>query len=238
MSVLGDHLDDYLRLRRTLGFQLGRHGESLPGFVAYLEANGAAAITVELAVAWARLPQGIKPITVDFRLSAVRGFARYLHALDPVHQIPPTGLLHRGGRPEPFLFTDVDIEALMTAATSMRSPLRALTMQTLIGLLAVSGLRVGEVIRVDRDDIDVDGGLIVVRNTKLGRSRHVPLHASTIEALRAYLHRRDELWPCPASPALFISTTGTRLRSGNLRAAFAELVALVGLPPRQGGHGP
>ncbi len=91
MTALADHLDDYLRLRRALGFQLGRHGESLPGFVAYLEANGAATITVELAVAWARLPQGIKPITVDYRLSAVRGFARYLHALDPAHQIPPRG---------------------------------------------------------------------------------------------------------------------------------------------------
>ena len=93
MSALAEHLDDYLRLRRGLGFQLGRHGQVLPRFVAYLEARGAATVTVELAVAWARLPEGIKPITVDFRLSAVRGFARYLHAIDPAHEIPPPGLL-------------------------------------------------------------------------------------------------------------------------------------------------
>ncbi len=117
MSVLGDHLDDYLRLRRALGFQLGRHGESLPGFVAYLEANGAAAITVELAVAWARLPQGIKPITVDFRLSAVRGFARYLHALDPAHQIPPAGLLSvPRRRPTPYIYTPGEIDDVLAAA--------------------------------------------------------------------------------------------------------------------------
>jgi hypothetical protein len=91
VSPLAEHLADYLRLRRGLGFQLGRHGEVLPRFVAYLEASGATTVTVELAVAWARLPEGIKPTTVEFRLSAVRGFARYLHAIDPAHEIPPPG---------------------------------------------------------------------------------------------------------------------------------------------------
>ena len=110
MTALADHLDDYLRLRRALGFQLGRHGESLPGFVAYVEANGAATITVELAVAWARLPGRIKPITVDYRLSAVRGFARYLHALDSGHQIPPAGLLSvPRRRPTPYIYTPGEI---------------------------------------------------------------------------------------------------------------------------------
>ena len=114
MSTLGDQLDDYLRLRRALGFQLGRHGESLPDFVAYLEANRATTITVELAVAWARLPHGIKPITVDYRLSAVRGFARYLHALDPAHQIPPAGLLSvPRRRPTPYIYTPGEIDDVL-----------------------------------------------------------------------------------------------------------------------------
>ena len=91
MSPLAGHLEDYLRLRRGLGFQLGRHGQVLPHFVAYLDANGATTVTVELATAWARQPEGIKPITVDFRISAVRGFARYLHAIDPAHQIRRQG---------------------------------------------------------------------------------------------------------------------------------------------------
>lgn len=238
MSALAAALGDYLALRRSLGYKLERTGVVLADFVDHLDRAGAQHVTVELAIDWAMRTSNPDSCWRAQRLGMVRGFARYLSALDPGHQIPPPGLLHRGGRPEPFLFTDVDIDALMTAAASMRSPLRALTMQALIGLLSVTGLRVGEVIRVDRDDIDVDRGLVVVRNTKLGRSRHVPLHASTIEALRAYLRRREELWSGPASPALFISTTGTRLRLSNLRAAFAELVALAGLPPRQGGHGP
>ncbi len=181
MSALAAALGDYLALRRSLGYKLERAGVVLADFVAHLDQAGAQHVSVELAIDWAMRTSNPDSCWRAQRLGMVRGFARYLHALNPVHQIPPTGLLHRGGRPEPFLFTDVDIEALMTAAASMRSPLRALTMQTLIGLLAVSGLRVGEVIRVDRDDIDVDRGLIVVRNTKVGRSRHVPLLASTIE---------------------------------------------------------
>ncbi|MCA1700600.1 MAG: integrase [Actinobacteria bacterium] len=128
MSALGDHLGDYLRLRRALGFQLGRHGESLPGFVAFVDANGAATITVELAVAWARLPERIKPITVDFRLSAVRGFARYLHALDPAHEIPPPGLLGvPRRRPTPYIYTPGEIADVLAAARRLRPPLRAAT---------------------------------------------------------------------------------------------------------------
>ena len=102
MSTLAEQLDDYLRLRRGLGFQLGQHGSVLPGFVAYAAASGAETVTVELAVTWARLPAGIKPITADFRLSEVRGFARYLHAIDPAHEVPPPGLLgSRAGAPRP-----------------------------------------------------------------------------------------------------------------------------------------
>ena len=238
MSALAAALGDYLALRRSLGYKLERAGVVLADFVAHLDQAGAEHVTVDLAIDWAMRTANPDSCWRAQRLGMVRCLARYLRALDPDHQIPPSGLLPRGGRPEPFRFTDVDIKALMAAAASMRSPLRALTMETLIGLLAVTGLRVGEVMRLDRDDVDVEHGLIIVRSSKLGRTRHVPVHATTIEALRAYLHRRDELLPSPASPALFISTTGTRLRSNNLRAAFAELVEEAGLPPRQAGHGP
>ena len=140
MTALADHLDDYLRLRRALGFQLGRHGQVLPRFVAYVEANGAATVTVELAVAWARRPEGIKPITVDFRLSAVRGFARYLHALDPAHQIPPPGLLGvPRRRPTPNVYTPRETAFLLAAARRLRPPLRAATQAALLGLRAFDG---------------------------------------------------------------------------------------------------
>jgi integrase/recombinase XerD len=150
----------------------------------------------------------------------------------------PPGLLHRGARrPEPFLYAEADIVDLMAAARRLRSPLRAATIETLIGLLAATGLRVGEVIRLDRGDLDLERDVLSIRTSKLGRSRQVPLHASTAAALRAYLLRRDELLTRASSPALFISTTGTRLRAGNLRTVFLELVEHAGLPARRGQRG-
>lgn len=238
MSALAAALEDYLALRRSLGYKLERAAEVLADFVAHLDHEGAEHVSIDLALDWAvGTPNPDSPWPAQ-RLGMVRCFARYLHAVDPGHQVPPPGLLHRGRRPEPFLFGPDDIIALMAAAGSMSSPLRALTMQTVIGLLAVSGLRVGEVIRLDRDDVELPRGLVVVRNSKLGRSRHVPLHPSAVEALRDYLGRREELFPAPASPALFISTTGTRLGTGNLRVAFAEVLDRAGLPSRQNRHGP
>lgn len=239
MTALASALDDYLALRRSLGYKLERPGELLADFVGHMDQVGAEHIRVELALDWAMRAANPDSSWRAQRLGMVRCFARYLHAIDPKHEIPPPGLLNPGERrPEPFLFGEADIVALMAAARSMASPLRALTMETLIGLLAVTGLRAGEVIRLDRDDVDLERGLLVVRNSKLGRSRHVPLHVTTIDALGAYLLRRDELFSRPVSPAMFISTAGTRLRSGNLRAAFVDLLQQAGLPPRQDRHGP
>lgn len=235
MSGLGVALEEYLALRRSLGYKLERAGVVLADFVAYMAEAGADHITVELAVGWAMRTTTPASSWRSQRLGVVRCFARYLHASDPNHEVPPPGLLHRGERrPAPFIYAPADVVALMVAARQLRSPLRALTIETLIGLLAATGLRVGEVVRLDRGDVDLADEVLVVRNSKLGRSRHVPLHTSTTEAVRAYLMRRDELFPHPASPALFISTTGTRLRSGNLRTAFVEVLEKAGLTPRQG----
>src|SRR5262249_60223265 len=122
---LAGHLEAYLRLGRGLGFQLGRHGQVLPHFAAYLDANGATTVTVELATAWARQPEGIKPITVDFRISAVRGFARYLHAIDPAHQIPPAGLLAAPRRrPAPYIYSPEEIAKVVEAAAGGRAAAR------------------------------------------------------------------------------------------------------------------
>jgi integrase len=238
VSALATALDEYLALRRSLGSKLERPAAVLADFVAHLDRTGVDHITVDAAVDWALRAADSESSWRAQRLGMVRGFARYLHTVDPSHQVPPSGLLHRGTRPEPFVFTDAQIVALMAAARSMVSPLRALTTESVIGLLAVTGLRVGEVIRLDRDDVDFDRGLLIVRNSKQGRSRHVPLHSSTVDALHDYLRRRDELCPPPATPALFISTTGTRLRSGNLRTAFAELLDETGLPRRKHRRGP
>jgi integrase len=235
MSTLRTAMADYLALRRCLGYKLERAGRVLAEFVGFAEAQGAQHVTVELAVSWAIRTANPHSRWRAQRLDVVRGFARYLQAHDPDTQIPPHGLIPRGpGRPAPYLYSPADITALMAAAGRLWSPLRAATLETLIGLLAVTGLRVAEAIRLDRADVDVVAGLLRVRDSKFGKSRLVPLHPSTLSALRAYLRLRGRLCPHPATTGLFISTTGTRLRSSNLRTVFADLADRAGVRPRSG----
>jgi integrase len=237
MSELRDSLDEYLRLRRSLGYKLERAGKGLADFVDFLDDTSATHISVGLAVAWAIQAPGAESSWRAGRLAMVRGFARYLKAIDTRHQVPPTGLIpRRRGRPTPYLFSEADIAAVMAAADELRSPLRRSTIKTLIGTLAVTGLRVGEVIRLDRGNLDVDAGVLVVRNSKGGKSRDVPLAPSTLTALVAYRSHRDQLFPDAHS--LFISTTGTRLRPSNLGTTFGELVTRAGLEPGAGGQRP
>jgi len=226
-------LADYLRIRRALGYRLERAGKLLPQFIDYLEEIGAEVVTSEQALAWATLPVDGSGRWWAFRLSMVRGFAAYLHSLDPVHQVPPADLLpRRSRRTTPYLYPDEEIAALLAAAGILRSRLRVATYRTLIGLLAVTGLRVGEAIRLDRGDLDFAHELLVVRDSKFGKSREVPLHASTARALRGYLRRRDRLHPPPSTPALFISPAGTRLLYCNVHATFRQLRRRAGLQPR------
>ncbi len=233
MSPLRQALADYLMVRRALGYKLDRSGKLLAQFVAYLEGIGAETITTERALAWSVLPANGKESWWAQRLSVVQGFARYLHALNPASQVPPTDLLpHRPCRATPYLYSEDDIAALLAAVGSLRSPLRVVTHQTLIGLLAATGLRVGEAIRLDRSDLDFDHGGLTVRATKFGKSREVPLHPTTLEALRRYLGHRDRWHPHPAAPALFISSAGTRLLYCNVSWTFLKLVRRAGLKPR------
>jgi len=230
VSALAEHLDDYLRLRRGLGFQLGRHGEVLPRFVAYVEANKATTVTVELAAAWARLPEGIKAITVDFRISAVRGFARYLHALDPAHEIPPPGLLAAPRRrPTPYIYTPDQIAEVLRTTRRLRPPLRAVTYRTLLGLVAATGMRSGEAFALTRSDVDLVEGMVTVRHAKFDRIRLVPLHRSVTVELGAYATTRDRLRPAPSCDRFFVSVTGRPLRRGEAEGVFREITTAIGL---------
>lgn len=233
MSDLRDALDDYLAIRRALGFELARAGLLLADFVSHQEANGTDTITIDAALAWATLPPNGASNWWAHRLSVVRAFARHLHAIDPVHEVPPADLLPgHSHRATPYLYSDADIAALIAAARQLRSPLRAVTFEALVGLLAVSGLRIGEALRLDRDDVDLVEGVLAVRLTKFGKSREVPVHASTTEALLTYARARDRLCPHPVGPAFFVSTAGTRLLYCNAHVAWLELVRRAGLQPR------
>jgi integrase len=233
MSVLRSALQDYLDLRRSLGFKLDRAGRLLAQFVAHCEAAGAETVTVELALSWATLPEGGSPSWFAHRLSVVRGYAKHLAFIDERTEVPPADLLpERSHRATPYLYSQEDVARLMAAARRLRAPLRQATFSTLVGLLYVTGMRVGEALRLDRDDIDPAHGILIVRDSKFGKSREIPVHDSTAAALRAYASRRDELCPQAGSPAFFVSLAGTRLRYDNFHLAFQRLVSDAGLTRR------
>jgi len=235
VSPLAAAAADYLRVRRALGYKLDRQGRLLMQFVAYLDQVGASTITIEHAVAWATQPAGGHCSYWADRLSVVRQFARYLQTIDPACEVPPTRLLpYQRRRPTPHIYTAAQIEDLMLATRDLRGELHRATMQTLIGVMAVTGMRTGEAIGLDRDDVDDRHQLLLVLDSKFGKSRELALHESTMAALDDYARLRDRLCPQPSCEAFFISRNGTRLLSQCVHRVFARLVKTVGLQPRPG----
>lgn len=231
MSALHQAVEDYIAVRRALGSKLERHPRLLESFVAYLEAAGATTITTELALSWARLPgDDAHPTYLSNRLCAVRGFARHLQAFDPATEVPPARLLPWPRcRATPYQYSDDDIAALMSATRSLTPALRAATYETLIGLLSVTGMRVGEAIRLDRGDVDWDEGVLTIRDSKFGKSREAPLQPNALDALRAYAHQRGELSPRPRTASFFVSPAGTPLVYATVHRTFSRIVDDAGL---------
>jgi integrase/recombinase XerD len=232
VKTLRRALADYLKVRRSLGFKLKAAGELLPGFLAHLEQAGSPIITTSLAVEWATLPQDVHPAWWTSRLVAVRGFAKYLQTIEPRHDVPPLELLlHRRARAAPYIYEPAEITALLAATTTLRNELRTETYRTFLGLLAVSGIRTGEAIALD--DTDLRRGVLVIRKTKFGKTREVPLHRSSVQVLARYQRDRDRLVPRPRkSPSLFVSTVGARLIYQNVHETFLKLVYAAGLGER------
>jgi len=233
MTPLQQALGDYLRVRRRLGFEMPQDGRLLQRFVCFLEQAGAEWVTTELALQWARMPVDAHPHRWRQRLSVVRGFARYLATIDAASEVPSKDLL-AGHRPRiaPYIYTEQEIAALMAAAGRLRPPLRAARHQTLIGLLAVTGMRPGEALALDRQDLDLRHGVVHVRAGKQKKQREVPLHPSTIRALRNYARLRDARFPAPSTPAFFIGARGRRVPREELNRTFTQLIREVGLDGR------
>lgn len=232
MSVLEQDLSDYLQLRRSLGHELAEARWLLPGFVAFLDAHGASTVTIEAALTWAQQSTTGQATSVGSRrLMAARGFARYLAGIYPGTEIPPFGLMpYRQRWRRPFIYSTTDIGALMgQARASITPPLRAATYETLIGLLAASGLRIGEAIKLDRSDVNSSEGVLLIRESKFGKSRLVPLHGTTMQALDTYASLRDELEPRPNEPSFFVSMTHNRLCYAVVCQTFRKLVDATGI---------
>jgi integrase len=230
--TLRQSLANYLTMRREFGYKLKGSGRLLVQFVTFCEQRGAEVVSVELALAWATLPTNCSPVYGALRLGMVRGFARYLHAFDPRTGVPPLGLLPSGKkRATPYLYSTDQVRSMMEAARAISSPRRALTTEAIIGLLASSGMRIGEALGLDRSDVNLTRGVLSVRHAKFNKSRDVPLHPSCVVALQAYATRRDQLIP-RTSPAFFAAPTGRRVHHCNFSATFRALVSDVGLEVR------
>jgi integrase/recombinase XerD len=241
MNTLPQALDEYLALRQAMGFQV-RDARSLLGrFIAFLEQQEATYITHELAVHWATEPRAVQPAEWARRLSLVRGFARYRSATDPRTQIPSMGVLpYQPQRASPYLYSDAEIRQLLQAAAHLPSPtgLRAQTYVAAFGLLAVTGMRVGELVGLDNTDVDLTRGHLTIRHGKFGKSRLLPLHPTTREALRHYVVERDRRYPIPQTPSFLVSEQGTRLSNWALRRTFVTLSRQIGLRGPADSHGP
>ena len=235
MTALKAVLGDYLGLRRALGHKLEEHERQLTPFVARLDDAGVTFVAMADSLAFVLDPD-LDPASSNpaKRLLAVRGFTRYLSAIDHRTEVPPAGLVtYRGKGRVPHLFTDDDVGAVVRAArASTPFAFRAETLASLIVLLAVTGMRVGEALRLDCYDVDWDQAVIKVRDTKFGKGRDVVVSASTIEALAAYRSRRDSR--TPATARLFVSLAGTPIIYSNFAHAFRRAVLTAGV----GAEGP
>jgi integrase len=241
MNTLSQRLDEYLALRRAMGFQLTTAGALLPRFIAFLEHHDSDVITTELALRWATEPQQVHPAEWGRRLSQVRGFARYLSAIDPRTEIPPTHLLpYRPARRTPYLYSDTEINQLLKAASELPSPsgLRAQTYRTVLALLVVTGMRISEVVALDNADVVLAQGGLTIRQTKCHKARWLALHPSTVAALQDYIRYRDCFYPHPGTPSFFLSETGTRLNVNTFEQRFVQLSKQIGLRQPHDRSGP
>jgi integrase len=241
MKSLTRSVDDYLALRRSLGFKLREYGDCLHEFVSFLGKNRVAHVTNKLAVEYATQRQNEKPVSWTRRLIIIRGFARYRIGADPRTEIPPIGLLRfRSRRARPYLYSEDQIRSLLQAALKIESPhkLQPHTYHCLFGLLAVSGLRLGEAINLQPQDMDWSEGVLTIRGAKFGKTRLVPLHPSTLAVLRNYADLRDTIFTGRILPSFLVTSHATKLEKTNLSRIFRELSRQIGIRKPGVRHGP
>jgi integrase/recombinase XerD len=232
MKSVRNAIEDYIALRRSLGFKLHGMATSLGKFASFLEQKEAPYITTALALEWAMQTVDHSPSHWAQRLGFVRVFARHWSATDPRTEIPPAGLLpFRARRARPYLYTEQEIQRLLTAAKSLSSSsgLRPWTYHCLFGLLAVSGLRISEAIKLERQDVDFHQELLTIRQTKFNKSRLIPLHTSTRDVLTQYAEHRDRLVPTPRSSCFLLNDCGRCLERSTVLRTFHDLSRQIGL---------
>jgi integrase/recombinase XerD len=241
MTRLQAGVEDYLTLRRGLGFKLKRPGRFLREFATWLADRGQAQITATAALEWATSAQHLHPSEWAARLSSVRAFAHYWRAIEPNTEVPPEGLLpFRPERAKPYLYTDTEIERLMDAARGIPAQysLQPLTYYCLLGLLSVSGLRISEALNLRLQDVRWEDALLVICSSKFGKSRLVPLHPTTCAVLADYAVHRNDCFPDHDDAHFFCSRTGRKLDEGQVRRIFYRLSRQTGIRGASASRGP
>lgn len=240
MRSLGSGVDEYLRVRRAMGFKLVAVEACLRRFLAFMRRHRAPAITTKLAVEWAKENPALHPAQWARRLSTVRCFARFWSAIDPRTEVPASLLVARRARRTPHIYSDAQIEELLREASALRSTLglRSCTLTTLFGLLASTGLRHGEALRLDLHDVDLEEGVLTVRETKFNKTRFVPLHSTTTRALAAYMKKRAEVAAASWSTRLFVKEDGQPYGRHGTRGIFVKLCRKTGIWPEDAKRGP
>ena len=239
MKSLPAHLVEYIAARRALGTRLEEPAQTLRHFTKFLARKRSAHITTTLALEWAQQSKHVQRATWARKLSMVRQFARWVHAIDPRHQIPPPRLLGvRHRRNPPHIYSDEEIAALMAEAAKCDSDtgMRSLNLETIIGLLAATGLRPGEAFALQRKDVDLQAGVLMIRESKFGKTRQVPIHPSTVRALEHYARRCDQLFCHPGESRFFLSDHGTALDASAVRRWFCQISRNCGLREKSAGH--
>jgi integrase len=241
MNELRAGIADYLELRRSLGFKLKKDERLLSDFAAFMERRGATRITSKLALAWAQRPETTDPNYLAGRLRAIRSFARYRVLTDPRTEIPPTDLLPQRSSFQPHLFGQEEITRLLAASLQRRrgaKPISRWSRYAIFGLLSVTGMRVGEALNLDLEDVDLDNGVLTIRNAKFGKSRLAPLHATTCAVLKRYLEQRDAFLAGRIVRPFFISPLGRRITHSTLSLSFRRLCRKLGLRGASDTKGP
>ncbi|MGA8554736.1 MAG: tyrosine-type recombinase/integrase [Candidatus Acidiferrales bacterium] len=241
MSRLRKGVQDYIEMRHRLGFKLHDAQIGLLKFVSFLEQHKAFYITIALAMQWAQENPSARPCEWARRLSFVRGFARHWSATDPRTEVPPWGLLpHRPGRARPYLYSDEEVRLLLEATLQLPSlhGLPSKTYYCLLGLLSVTGLRISEALQLRPEDVDLTEGILTIRGAKFGKSRLVPIHASTQKVLSAYALDRDRFLVGRSVSSFFASRQGRPLEPSQVRRTFYTLSRRIGLRGTFASNGP
>jgi integrase len=241
MSAIRKAVADYLALRRALGFKLCQEGVWLERFASFLEQRRSRRLTAALALEWATQPAHAQAAHLARRLGVVRGFAEFYAARDPRTEVPALGLLPaRYHRKQPYIFSDDEIRRLLGTAAQLHSKIgiRQRTYTTLLGLLVVTGMRISEAVSLDRGEVDLANALLTVRRTKFGKSRLIPLHASTRTELARYARARDRIFLRPTTPSFLIGEHGRRLTVNVAEKTFVKLSRKVGLRSPADRRGP